>query len=164
MNASSSQKSVINDELLRLGASVDFSTDLPAVDGAGGPWAHLKSAAKVLYRDALLDNDRFAGSWLDAVVCMEQELPLAEQFIIAGVLPPARMIADAATALTPEQREVVRQGATVCIRPPSNALLVLSPVTADAKVYELGEQGLVELGENVASFVCREVGTLLATR
>jgi hypothetical protein len=75
--------------------------------------------------------------------------------IVPSLLPPASALK------SPDgQRDVLAGGRTVCILPPANDLLILSPAGGDAAVYSTAPTGLQKLGDSVAHFVEVEVARL----
>lgn len=153
------QKEEILAQLARLATAAHL--ELPQFDATPmGPLSVTKTALRGLPRESLVAaSPRFVGTWLDMLVREVQEVAVDGQVILPGLLPPASMLR--LEGATPEQQAVVSSGAVVSIRPPENHLLLLSPVSADAAVYELTDRGLVPLAENVAALVTSEVSRIL---
>lgn len=146
----------INAHLSRLCAAAEAECE-PCAEGPGGPLTHLKRAVATLPLDDLTDRlPRFEGTWLHALVCQVQGRPVAGSMIIEQVFPPAAMLAEGYRGDAAE-RDLIRAGAVVSIRPPANDLLVLSPATAAAAVYSITGEGLKKLGDSVVHFVAAQV-------
>lgn len=153
------EKQRLNAALVRLCEAADYDFDPPA-DSQGGPFAHLKRALLDLDFELVADTfPQFRDTWLFNLACQVQEVPIAGQVIVAGVLPPAPLLAQAAK--NDADKPVLLAGATVSIRPPGNDLLILSPATATAAVYTTTAQGLTRLGDSVVDFVEREIAAAL---
>lgn len=153
------QKAVITEQLRHLAAAAGL--EVPAIDSASmGPLGLTKALLKGLPRQALVDaSPAFAGTWLDMIAREVQGVMVDGQVILAAVLPPAKMLQ--LKDGTPEQQAVLANGATVSIRPPDNDLLILSPVSADAAVYQISARGLEPIAPNMAGLVQQEVARAL---
>jgi hypothetical protein len=103
----------------------------------------------------------FAGSWLDMFACEKQGVAVHGSFILSNVLPPASMLS--LKDGTEAEQAILRAGATVSIRPPGNDLLILSPPTAEAAVYEISAAGMVKIADHVAALVAADVQRALRT-
>lgn len=128
------QKSRVRRAIEVLGQAIDWGFD--EIDASRmGPLGLTKPMLKEMPHQQLLALPGFEGSWLHMLSAEVHGVPVAEQFILSAMLPPAAMLA--AQATTDEARGILSAGATSSIRPPDDDLLVLSPATADAVVYEL---------------------------
>ncbi len=155
-------KNEIRNALGELAAAAELT--LPEVDDAKmGPLGLTKALVKGLPRDALAARlPGFPGTWLDMWARETQGVMVDGKAIIAGLLPPAAMLK--LEGATEEQAALLRSGATVSIRPPDNDLLVISPVSAEAKVYALSKGGLTKIADGVAQLVRAEVTQILSAR
>lgn len=153
------QKTTITQQLDELARAAGLT--LPTVDATSmGPLGLTKTLLKGLPRQALADAmPSFVGTWLDMVACEVQGVAVEGQVILAALLPPANILQ--LQGGTPEQQAILASGATVSIRPPHNDLLVLSPVSADAAVYQISSAGLERIAPNMAGLVQQEVGRAL---
>jgi hypothetical protein len=155
-------KNEIRAALGELATAADLT--LPEVDDAKmGPLGLTKALVKGLPRDALAARlPGFPGTWLDMWARETQEVMVDGKAIIATLFPPAAMLK--LEGATEEQAAILRTGATVSIRPPDNDLLVISPVSAEAKVYMLSKAGLTKVADGMAQLVRAEVTKILSSR
>ena len=130
-------------------------------EAPGGPFSQLKHRLTAFSTFRLLKLKTLRNSWLHALTCMVQEEPMEDAVILPALLPPAAVLAQGFTG-PDDQRAILAAGFVACIRPPKNELLLLSPATAQAAVYELGADGVVKLADSVVEFLSRQIDAGLA--
>ena len=155
------QKERIRKAIDVLANAIDWGFD--EIDASKmGPLGFTKASLKALPHAQLLALPGFAGTWLHMLSAEVHGEPVADQVILSMMFPPAAMLA--AQAPTDEARAILTAGATSSIRPPNSELLVLSPATADAVVYELTGRGLTRIASDVAELVENEVDVAVGRR
>ncbi|MBX3182873.1 MAG: hypothetical protein KIT72_18230 [Polyangiaceae bacterium] len=157
-----SSHQAINQAFEHLYGAIEYGFDAPKSKAKDGPLKHLQRVMADLDWELMRESfPAFSGSWLEAFSCQEQGVPVAGQVVKAAALPKAAELTK--RAASDAEREVLAQGKAISLRPPAGDVLVVSPTSDEACVYQVTEQGVTKLAGSIVDFVVAEVTRISGT-